>query len=119
MKRSRAAQRYLLVVTTVASAVQARRLARTVVRERLAACVHLWPIHSVYRWRERLHAEREYRVVCKCTRAVRAKLVQRLQALHPYELPAIYALAPQYVESAYGHWVEASCSGVPDAHAHR
>jgi periplasmic divalent cation tolerance protein len=107
--RNGAARGYLLVVTTVASAAQARRLAHTLVQESLAACVHVWPIQSVYRWRARLQAGREYRVVCKSSAARRSALLARLRALHPYELPAIYALKPSFVDEAYGHWIDEGC----------
>ena len=45
----------ILAVTTVADAAQADRLAALVLRQRLAACVSIQPLHSHYVWKDEQH----------------------------------------------------------------
>ncbi len=84
-----------VVLTTVPDAAVGARLARTLVEERLAACVNLVPgVQSFYRWQGQLEEAVELLLVVK-TRADRsAALAARIQALHPYELPEVLELAP-------------------------
>ncbi len=53
------------ILTTVASEREARDLARRAIEERVAACVHYFPIRSVYRWRGKVEEDEEYQVTLK------------------------------------------------------
>jgi periplasmic divalent cation tolerance protein len=68
-------------------------LAKTLVEERLAACVNvLAPMTSVYRWKNAVETEREQQLVIKTTAEAIPALRARLQELHPYELPEFLIL---------------------------
>ncbi len=73
---------------------RAAGLARTLVEERLAACVSVHgPMTSTYRWQGQVEIEPERQIVIKTTRARLAALEARVRALHPYELPEFVILA--------------------------
>jgi periplasmic divalent cation tolerance protein len=77
-----------LVLTTLAAEADGAALAKTLVDERLAACVNvLAPMTSVYRWKDTVEQEREQQLVIKTTRARVPALRARLLELHAYELP--------------------------------
>jgi periplasmic divalent cation tolerance protein len=95
----------ILILTTMPDDDRADALARTLVEERLAACVNVHaPMTSTYRWQERLEVERERQVVIKTTRAGLAALEARLRSLHPYELPEFVVIDAAGSE-AYARWV--------------
>jgi periplasmic divalent cation tolerance protein len=100
----------LLVFTTVATAEQARALARALVERRLAACVQISAIDSVYRWQGALHEDGEFRLLFKTSAARAPALMAAIRELHPYELPALHAVATMLADPAYADWVEESCS---------
>jgi periplasmic divalent cation tolerance protein len=99
----------LAVYTTVGSLEQARSLARELVRRRLAACAQICPIESFYHWRGELQNEPEFRVLLKTTAKRYAALESAMRALHPYELPAIYALTVAHGSAPYARWVSQGC----------
>jgi periplasmic divalent cation tolerance protein len=101
----------LAVVTTVATRAQALQLARALVERGLAACAQIAPIDSVYRWQGELREEPEYRIVFKTTAARWPEVEQAIRAGHPYDLPAIHALAFEQVDAAYAAWIEAGSAG--------
>jgi periplasmic divalent cation tolerance protein len=102
----RASPEVRLVLTSVPDAEVGARLARTLVEERLAACVNLVPgVRSIYRWQGQLEDASEVLLLVK-TRADRcAALAARIQALHPYELPEVLELAAGGGSAAYLDWV--------------
>jgi periplasmic divalent cation tolerance protein len=90
-----------LVLTTTPSAEVGERIARTLVEERLAACVNvLPPMVSFYRWQGTLQRDEERQLVIKTGRDRLAALRGRLRDLHPYELPEWLVLdadgSPEY-----------------------
>ncbi|MEB3237547.1 MAG: divalent-cation tolerance protein CutA [Candidatus Sericytochromatia bacterium] len=82
-------------------------MARTLVSERLAACVQLSaPVTSVYRWEGRIVAEPEVQIWCKTTDIGAEALMARILALHPYQVPQILLLPVEGGLEAYHGWVQ-------------
>lgn len=95
----------LLVLSNLPDAAAAATVARTLVEERLAACVNvLGPCRSVYRWQGAIEEAEEVTVLVKTTRRRHATCCERLKALHPYEVPEIVTLSPEAVWPAYAAW---------------
>ncbi len=83
----------------------ADRLARTVVEEKLAACVNITAVRSVYRWRGQTETAAESLLIMKVACVDYENLEQRLRAIHPYELPEILALPIERGLPAYLAWL--------------
>ena len=80
----------LIVLTTLGVDTDAPALARTLVEERLAACVNVLPaMRSFYRWQGAVADEREQQLVIKTTSGVLEALKARLLELHPYDTPEL------------------------------
>lgn len=94
------------VYATFASDEEARRIARTLVEERLAACVNiLGACRSIYRWQGEVEESEEVSALFK-TRADRATaLISRLAELHSYDVPAAVVWPISGVAPAYEDWV--------------
>ena len=97
-----------VVLSTAPSDGVARRIARAVVEERLAACVNLVPgVTSIYRWSGAVQEDSEVLMVMK-TRAERVgELAARVRALHEYALPEVIALPVEAGSEDYLRWVRA------------
>jgi periplasmic divalent cation tolerance protein len=94
-----------LVLTTLGADADAASIARTLVDERLAACVNvLPPMMSTYRWKGAVEQEREQQLVMKTSRAGVQALYARLIELHPYELPEFLVLDAAG-SPAYAGWI--------------
>jgi periplasmic divalent cation tolerance protein len=81
-------------------------LARSLVQERLAACVNvLAECTSVYRWKGSVETAQEVPVLIKVPAGRYAQLEQAIRRLHPYELPEIVALSVSAGLPDYLQWV--------------
>lgn len=102
---------YVLVLTTLPGDADARGLARTLVEERLAACVNLLPpMESVFRWEGQVEEDTERQVIMKTSRGRIAALWDRLRELHPYEMPEFVVLPILDGSDAYLRWLGESTS---------
>ena len=96
----------VLVLTTIAAEADGSVLARTLVDERLAACVNvLPPMTSVYRWKGQVEQDREQQLIIKTTRDKLPALEARVRELHSYELPEFVVIAARGGSDAYLRWV--------------
>lgn len=103
----------VVVLTTIGADRDAATLARTLVDERLAACVNVLPaMTSTYRWKGAVEQEREQQLVVKTSADRLAALEHRLRELHPYELPEFLVLRSD-ASAAYRAWVEESVASEP------
>jgi periplasmic divalent cation tolerance protein len=101
----------ILILTTMPDDDRANALARTLVDERLAACVNVHgPMVSTYRWHGAVEREAERQIVIKTTSDRRAALEARVRDLHPYELPEFVVLDAA-AGDAYGAWVREAARG--------
>ncbi len=100
-----------LIISNVPDESVADTIARTLVEERLAACVNiLGACRSIYRWQGVIESADECTLLIKTTERRHDACVRRLAALHPYEVPEIITLAPQAVWPAYAQWAGAETS---------
>jgi periplasmic divalent cation tolerance protein len=95
-----------LVLTTLPTRDAAQAIARTLVEERLAACVQLVDgLLSIYRWEGRIAESAEVQLIAKTTPAASTALIDRLQALHPYDVPEILTLDAM-ASATYAAWLD-------------
>ena len=81
-----------VVLCTFPNTEKAAEVARLLVGERLAACVSLSAVTSIYSWKDELQNEVETLAVIKTTADRFAALTARIIELHPYEVPEVIAL---------------------------
>ncbi len=95
-----------MVLTTAPDEGVAEMLARTLVEERLAACVNVIPgARSIYRWEGALQGDSEVVLVIKSHGNRTQALAARIKDLHPYELPEVLVLPVSGGSAAYLDWI--------------
>ena len=97
------------LVLTTAAPDEARRLARTLVEERLAACVTLIPaVESTYRWQGKIESSAETMLLIKTAPDQIPALEARLRQLHSYQTPEFLVLNIESGSHAYLDWLHSS-----------
>ncbi len=100
------AEEVRIVLVTAPDEETARRLAHALVAERLAACVNVVPgVRSVYRWEGAVQEDSEVLLIAKSHEARAAALSERVQALHPYDVPEVLALPAAGGSASYLAWL--------------
>jgi periplasmic divalent cation tolerance protein len=98
----------LIVVTSFASLEDAKKMARQLIENQLAACVQIQEgMHSVYRWEGKIYEESEILLSIKTISKKWMDVCNLIKAQHPYRLPEVIAYLPEKYEEQYGKWVQA------------
>jgi periplasmic divalent cation tolerance protein len=96
----------VIILSTVPDDDSGELLARTLVEERLAACVNVHGrMVSTYRWKGGVESAAERQLVIKTTRERVPAVEARLKALHSYELPEFVVLPVEGGSADYLGWV--------------
>lgn len=96
---------YGVVLVTAPSREEAVAIARCLVEEKLAACVNIFPIHSIYTWKEELCADDEWQLIIKTDLAKFEALEAKVREVHSYEVPEVVALAIASGSAPYLQWM--------------
>jgi periplasmic divalent cation tolerance protein len=94
-----------VILVTAASQQQAAAIAQALVEAKLAACVNLFPIHSVYAWEGAIQQNEEWQLMIKSDLSHFAALDALIRDRHSYEVPEIIALPIVAGSSAYLQWL--------------
>jgi periplasmic divalent cation tolerance protein len=105
-------ERVMVYITTPDLDV-ARRIARALVEERLAACANILPgMESFYRWEGAVLNDQEVVLIAKTRSALLVPLTERVIALHPYEVPCVVALPVNQGHEPFLRWIDAATGAV-------
>lgn len=85
----------------------ARKLAKAVLDQRLAACANLIPqVESHYWWQQRQEASQEVMILFKTTNEKTGALEEKVMTLHPYETPAFVELEIKSGSIPFLQWIK-------------
>lgn len=102
------AEAYAVLLTSCADRSSAKALAQALVEERLAACVQMLPIDSVYEWKGAIEQAAEILLLCKIKRQDYAAAEAAILKRHSYEMPEIVLLPIEAGSAAYLAWIDAA-----------
>ena len=99
---------HVLVLTTLPDRDAAGTLARSLVADRLAACVSIGaPVESIYHWRGAIETSTEVPLTVKTRADLFDAVAAAIRARHPYELPEILAVPITDGADDYLAWIDA------------
>ncbi len=96
---------YRTLYITSRDEAEARRIGLTLVKEELAACVNYFPIQSIYRWQGRVEESAELALLVKTRKSLVGKAIERVKALHSYDVPCIEVWAIDGGYPSYLQWI--------------
>lgn len=98
-----------IVYITAGDMKNASEIARELVSRRLAACVNMFPISSIYRWNEQITEQNEIAMLVKTDSSHLKEIMEVVKSLHTYDLPAIEFWEIEG-EQEYLDWVHVNSS---------
>jgi len=99
---------YHLIYITTKDEDEARGIGKKLVEEKLAACVNIHPMKSIYRWEGKIEEEGETALLVKTKAELADEVIERVKELHSYEVPCIVSLPIEKGNPDYLKWIEES-----------
>ncbi len=96
---------FSIVYITAGSMDEAKSIGRVLVEERLAACVNIFPITSVYRWKDNIEEAVEFVILVKTVTGKVKDIEKRVKQLHSYEVPCVISFKMDSGSEDYLDWI--------------
>ena len=95
----------IFVYSTFPNKNIAKRVGERLVRKKLAACCNIFPIDSIYSWREKIVEEKEFAVIIKTRKENFKKIEKFILESHPDDTPCILEIPINRVTARYLQWL--------------
>ena len=97
---------YSIIISTFADVDSAKRTAKLLVEKRLAACVQIFPIESVYLWKNEVCDEKEIMLFIKSRTGMFDEVSAAIKDSHAYEVPEIIQIPITDGLPEYLRWID-------------
>ena len=99
--------KFCIILVTCGGEKQAKRIAKSLVEDKLAACVNIVPrVDSIFSWKGKVNRQRETLLLIKTRISLFSKLSKKIKKIHDYETPEIIALPVLAGERKYLNWLQ-------------
>lgn len=95
----------VIIVSTYPNKKSVNKIANQLVKNKLAACVNISKISSIYTWKGKLENTSEYLAFFKTTQKNKKKLKEQIKFTHPYNVPEIAEIDVKSINKSYLKWM--------------
>ena len=93
------------MITTESSRTNALRMAKLLIQNKLAACVSIKQVFSIYNWDNDIEETKEFEITIKSKPEFKDYLIKFLNKISTYDVPQII-YKKYYSEVKYYEWVK-------------
>ena len=94
----------LVMITTESSRANAMRMAKLLIQSKLAACVSIKQICSIYEWDDDIEETKEFEITIKSKPEFKDYLIDFIKKISTYDVPQII-YKKYYSEMQYYEWI--------------
>ncbi|MFH1655960.1 MAG: divalent-cation tolerance protein CutA [Candidatus Omnitrophota bacterium] len=99
----------IVVFVTCANKSEANKIAKALIKAKLAACVNLLnPVNSLFWWQGKVDSSKEILLIIKTKKRLFGKLEKLVKSLHSYDVPEIIAFPILMGNKKYLNWIDDS-----------
>ncbi len=100
----------VILISTYPNKKVASKIAKDAIKNRLAACVNISQISSIYSWKGNIEDTSEYLTLFKTTQNNKKALKEMISKTHPYDVPEIAEIDFKILNKLYLNWFNESTS---------
>jgi periplasmic divalent cation tolerance protein len=95
----------VIIISTYPDKKTVTKTANELVKKRLAACVNISKISSIYSWKGKIENTSEFLVLFKTTQKNKNALKKAIKKMHPYDIPEIAEINISSINQPYLKWL--------------
>ena len=100
----------MIIVLVTTPKNEGEKIARKILEKRLAACINIKSVKSLYWWENEIKEDEEDLLIIKTREDLFEMLKDFIKSIHPYKIPEIVAIKVKDVNVEYLNWLESETS---------
>ena len=97
---------YKLLYITCGSKLEANKIGKFLVKNKLAACANIIPnVQSIFKWNNKVISSKEYILIGKIQKKNVKKIIKSVKSLHSYDCPCILFFNIDSGNNAFLKWI--------------
>jgi len=98
---------YVVIMVTTSSREEGEKISRKLVEEEIVACVNMVEgVRSVFKWKGKIEEQAECLLSIKTRGMQVPNVIQRVKALHSYDVPEVIVLPILDGNPSYLQWID-------------
>ncbi len=97
---------FSVIYITAGDIEEAKKIGMKLIEERLAACVNIFPITSIFRWKNNIDEANEFGIIVKTKSNKFKEIEKRVKELHSYEVPCVVSFKIDEGRADYLKWID-------------
>jgi periplasmic divalent cation tolerance protein len=98
--------KYIIVYTTIDTKESAKDLATNIIASKLACCVQIKEIDSIYSWKDKICEDKEYQLTIKTKKLLYKELEEFIKNNHSYDTAQITSVDISDISDEYARWCD-------------
>ena len=98
----------IFVYSTFPNKKEAKKIGERLVQKKLAACINVFPIESIYSWKGKIIKDKEFGAIIKTKKGNFKKVEKFILENHSYDTPCILEIPISRVTKKYLKWLQKS-----------
>lgn len=94
------------VYVTFPSKKEAQRVVRSIIQKKLAGCVNIFPVESMYWWKNKIINDKEMAAIFKTAKSKLITLRREIKKVHPYKIPCIAPIEISKINNEFQKWLK-------------
>ncbi len=95
----------VLIYTTFSNFEEAKTVSEELLNEKLIVCVNIFPeVNSLYLWKGKISNSCEVVAIMKSKNDQVDKIVEKIEAMHSYDQPAIAVMPIERANKSFTNW---------------
>lgn len=100
----------IIIQTTYPTKKEAKKLAHILIQKKLAACIQISKIDSIYDWNNKIYEDKEYIINIKTQKENYHLIEREIKENHSYDLPEIISIKIDNLSDEYKKFINLNCS---------
>ena len=96
----------VFIYITCSNKKEAEKIGLALLEKRLAACCNIFPITSIYWWKNKINRDREAVLIVKTLKNNFKKIEKEIKKIHSYTTPCILEIPITRGNVEYLKWIE-------------
>ena len=96
----------VIIQTTCCSKLEAKNIAKKLIDEKLAACIQMSEVESMYSWKDEFCCDNETLLCIKTSKENFKKVKSKIKELHSYDVPEIIQIDITDISKKYLKFME-------------